>query len=146
MLAPPGEGGRRMGTDGRELDQVLEPGLLGSLDESALSLHQALINGREEQSSFHAGQRNIQRVGRVEVGADELGARLVEVVRLRRILDHRSDLPACLEEGLDDKAAVRAGRPSDEDHHRPPTWQLKAPRFSRYRIMPPSMTNSAPTT
>src|SRR5262249_55848487 len=49
VLPSEGERRSRMGADGRELDEVLQVGLLGSLDESRFPLDQALVDGREQQ-------------------------------------------------------------------------------------------------
>ena len=100
----------------RKTDHVLEAGLLGSLDESRFPLDQALVDGREQEGPINAGQRGVQSVGGVEVAPDELGARLLKVAGSGGVLDHRSDWPARGQQGLNDKAAVRPGRTSDEDH------------------------------
>ena len=64
---------------------MTKTGLLCSFDESGLSLHQPLVDRREQPAPLHASERAVESVGPVAVSDRELRTGPLEIRGSRRI-------------------------------------------------------------
>jgi hypothetical protein len=105
-----------MSADRRELHEVTNARLRRHVHEARLAFQQSLADRRQQQTSFHSSDRSPERLRLVEVADDELSARLLEIARPRRVLNHGADRGASSEQLLDDETSIGAGGARNEDH------------------------------